>query len=510
MTQVDQNRVHRRLTLNSISNVGRFAILMAIAFFLTPFIVRTLGEATYGFWVVLMSFLGYASILEMGVQPAVVKLVGQHRAVGANDRLRELVTAALVFFLAVGALVMLLCVTVLPTVVVRYVGGVEDIDHSRLLYLLIALDATLMYLNYLLTGILYGCQQYHARNIIEIAAWALNVTLIVLFLERGGLLAIMAAKVCMDSLILILSLATIPRVFPELSVSIRSLRRSSFRDLMSFGGRVFLSATTTRLAFHAQPMIISTAINAAAAGFYAIPVKLVDYARQISWTLTASFMPMFSELESRDDRDTLRAIYLDYSRYIFTIMLPLPALLFVYGPDFIRLWIGPEFAVEGRVALYLLTGCVLLESFQPLMWRFFLGVGSLNIIVAVSAIVSALTIVGSILLVRIFGIDGVALSLFIGAIVSQTMYLVHAARYLQIPVPTLLAQVNLRPLIAGFVAFGVAHLMATTLGADNYGQIFGGGLIAILVHGTLASRVAITGPERHVVRTKILALLPGR
>ena len=81
MPQADDSRVHRRLTLNSISNVARFIFLMVVAFFLTPFIVRVLGDSIYGFWVLLMSILGYASILEMGVQPAVVKLVGQHRAV---------------------------------------------------------------------------------------------------------------------------------------------------------------------------------------------------------------------------------------------------------------------------------------------------------------------------------------------------------------------------------------------------------------------------------------------
>lgn len=507
MSPVDQNRVHRRLTVNSISNVGRFAVLMAIAFFLTPFIVRTLGDSTYGFWVVLMSFLGYASILEMGVQPAVVKLVGQHRAVGQHERVRELVTTALVFFLSVGALVLLLFLTVLPLVVVRYVDGVDRIDHSRLLYLLIALDATFMYLNYLLTGILYGCQRYHVRNLIELAGWALNVVLIVLFLEDGRLLALMTAKVCMDTLVLLLSLVTIPRVYPELTVSIRAMRRSSFRDLMNFGGRVFLSATTTRLAFHAQPMIISTALNAAAAAFFAIPVKLVDYARQISWTLTASFMPMFSELESRNDHEALRSIYLDYSRYIFTIMLPLPTLLFVYGPDFVRLWIGPEYAAEGRVVIYLLTGSVLVESFQPLMWRFFLGVGSLNILVAVSAAVSALTIVASFLLVRVFGIGGVAFSLFLGAVMAQSMYLGHAARYLGIPWYSLLAQVNLRPLVAGAAGFGAAWAMAATLGADSYAKMLAGALIAGLVHGTLAARIAITATERGVVRDRFAGLL---
>jgi len=283
----------------------------------------------------------------------------------------------------------------------------------------------------------------------------------------------------------------------------------SFRDLMSFGGRVFLSATTTRLAHHAQPIIISTAINAAAIGFFAIPVKLVDYVRQTSWTLTAAFMPMFSELDSRDDRDMLRTIYLDYSRYIFTILLPFPLLLLVYGPEFIGLWIGPNYAAEGRIPLYLLSGAVLVESFQPLMWRFFLGIGSLNILVAVSAIVSALTVVASIVLVGPFGIAGVALSLFVGALVAQSMYLVHASRYLEIPWPSLLAQVNMRPLAAGAVACLVAYTLESSLGSTTYLSMLVGSVVTLSVHFILATRIAITEHERSVLWSKISRLLPG-
>ena len=128
----------------------------------------------------------------------------------------------------------------------------------------------------------------------DVVGWILNVSLIMSFLERGGLVASDPAKIAMDRLVLLLSAISIPRVFPELRVTCRQSALRSFRELMAFGGRVFLSATTTRLAHHAQPMIISTAINAAAAAFFAIPVRLVDYVRQTSWTLTAAFMPMFS------------------------------------------------------------------------------------------------------------------------------------------------------------------------------------------------------------------------
>ena len=56
----------------------------------------------------------------------------------------------------------------------------------------------------------------------------------------------------------------------------------------------------------------------------------------------------------------------------------------------------------------------------------------------------------------------------------------------------------------------MAELLVATLGASDYPRIFGGGLIAILVHGILATRVAITGQERGALFAKVSSFLPGR
>jgi len=381
----EDRALHRRLTINTISNFGRYVLSIAVAFFLTPFIVRTLGDAVYGFWVLVMSFIGYASILEMGVQPAVVKLVGQYRGLDDTAKLNELITAAFTFFITVGLISMIGCVTIIPGVVQGHVEGLENLDPSGWLFAVIALDAAVMFLKYLYSATLYGWQRYHLQNILDVAGWLLNALLIVLFLERGGVLALAIVKLSVDVVGTTASYFMVRSVFPQLRMDLRALSRSSFRELMSFGGRIFMSSTANRVATNAQPIIISTALTAAATAFYAIPVRLIDYARQIGWSLGMAFMPAFSELQSRQEAGLMRSIYLSYSRYIFLVQLPILVLLFVYGVPFIGLWIGPEYAQQGRWTLYFLTASVLAASLQPLLWRLFIGVGRLNDLVKASA-----------------------------------------------------------------------------------------------------------------------------
>lgn len=504
MPQSKTRELHRKLTINSASNMLRYILTMGIAFFLTPFIVRTLGDSLYGFWVLLISFIGYASILEMGVQPAVVKLVGQYRAVGEVEKLREMVTAAFTFFLVVGLLAAALAVTVLPGIIQNHVEDLRSLPRPNLLFLVIALDAMVMYMNYLVTGILYGSQKYHVKNIIDVVAQVLNATLLVLFLEKGGIIALVSAKLAMDLTVAIGATLAVGRIAPELRLSPGLLSRGSFRELMGFGGRVFVSATTTRLASNAPPVIISTAVSSAATAVYAIPVRLISYTQQIAWTLTASFMPMFSELDSQGDRDTMRHIYLSYSRYIFMILMPLIVGLFVYGISFIGLWIGADFAEGGAGVLLLLTAAALLDSSQPLLWRFFIGIGELGVLIKVSAVMSILTILGSIALVNPLGITGVALGVFAGAVLAQSSYAVYSCRQLDMTLGHLLSRVHLRPMLSGAMMALVAFSLFRTLGADSYLRIFSGGALSTLAYAGLAYRFALEPQERNTLR-EILA-----
>ena len=498
-----QPGLHRRLTINSLSNLGSYLVSLGIAFALTPFIVRSLGNSLYGFWVLLTTFIGYASVLEMGVQPAVVKLVGQYRARGDLERLRDLLQAAFVFFAAAGALSAFVLAVVLPPFVPRFVEELATVPHIRTLFMVIAADAIVMFMNYLASGILYGHQLYYAKNLIDITMWIVNAGLLVAFLPQGGLLVVALCKLGTDVLTLAASAVICTRSIAGLASRRPRLARHTFRELLGFSSQIFVSATTTRLAVYAQPLIIGTALSSTATAFYAIPSRLVDYCRQVTMGLTTGFLPMFSELHSRQEHQLLESIYMRYSRYVLLATLPLPILLFALGRPFIGLWIGPEYAERGGRVLLLLAGGVLVESFQPLLWRFFAGVGHLGVLVRVSAITSSLVIAAGIALVVPLGIAGVAMAVFMGSVVSQSLFAFEACRFLRIGVPTLLGRVHLRPAVAASMALLATVAVTRVTGTASYRALFLGACACLAVYAPLAYLLALEPGERDWLKNRI-------
>ena len=499
--------MHRRLTVNSISNVSSYLVSLAVSFALTPFIIRNLGDSLYGFWVLLLSFIGYASILEMGVQPAVVKLVGHYKARGDIPKLHELLSAALLFFLAAGGIAGLVLVAVLPPLVPRFVSDLAQVPHLRWLFAVLAADAVVMFMTYLFAGILYGWQMYYAKNLIDIGTWLANALLLVLFLRQGGILALAASKLATDLVALSAIVSVCRRVFPQLRLQRRAVHRGSFRELLGFGSRIFVSATTSRLATHAQPMIISAVLSSAATAFYYIPARLVDFGRQMTWGLTTGFMPLFSELHSLEERALLESIYLRYSRYVLLVILPILVLLLVFGPPFIVFWLGPErgpeYAERGRPVLHLLAAAALVENLQPLLWRFFIGVGHLDFLVKVSAASSGLVVLAGIVLVKPFGLAGIAASVLVGAAVSQVVFAQHTCRFLGLPLLAFLRRVHLRPLLAAGLGLGAAAALARALGTGSILSLAAGATSTCLAYGAVVWLLALWPEERRWVVVRI-------
>ena len=485
-TDPPRGSLHKRLTQNSISNVSRHILMLGVAFFLTPFIVRSVGDASYGLWVVMLSFVGYAGILELGVQPAVVKLVGQYRGSGELGKLEELLSAAFVFFMTIGSLVAVFIAFLLPPLAPNLVKEVPGLDGLGLLFVFVGIDALILFLNYLFAGILFGAQLYHTKNIVDLTILVLYAALLVLFLPSGGLVVLAGAKVATDLLALIVTIIDGRRAMPDLHMGLSRLTADSFKELLSFGGRVFVVAITSRAATHSMPLIISSQLTAAATAFFAIPVRLVDYSRQISWALTMGFMPMFSELGGKKDHVAIRALYLRYSRYLLFLNLPILVLTFVHGVEFIAIWIGPDYAEQGGAALYLLTAAAMARGFQPLLWRLFIGLGHLDLMVVVSASTSLLGIVLAFFFVKPYGLAGAALAILVTTTIAQVVFVWHTSRYFELSVFGLLKEIHLRPFVVAGLYYGVALACARWLGQESYARIGLAALVSLCAYLPMA------------------------
>lgn len=462
--------IHRRLSVNSLANLVRFAVYVVVMFVMTPYTIRKLGLDDYGLWVLVLAIVGYGGMLELGVQTAVIKLVAQKNAVGELDGLQRIVSTAYAFFQGAGLLIGCVLAFVVPLFMDGLFAVTEKQDTLRLLLMILGVNAAVCFPTYVLGGVLFGLQRYVAKSVLDMVLVAVNALLTFAVLEHGmGLVGLAVAKTAADVGGIVAQAAIIRFIMPDLRiVRISKVGASSLRELFSLGGKIFISATTTRIAASTEPVLISAMLSNAWTTVFSVPKRLVEYAKNISITATASFMPMFSELQGRGDMRQVAQIYEQYTRYILMLVVPFISAITVLGIPFIRLWVGDELAERGGNLIYYLSAAFLLDSLQPLVWRLMIGIGRVDYLVAVSASGSVAYLVLGALLVRLHGIEGIGMAAVAIMLFNQACYLPHVCRVLGISPWRHFRDCQLPSILTWWILVMAFHAIRLAVGTHSY------------------------------------------
>src|SRR4051812_18476960 len=74
-------------------------------FFLSPFIIRSLGDERYGIWALAFAFIDYYTLFDFGFKTAVVNLISGLHARREDGEINEVINTALFYFIALGMLI---------------------------------------------------------------------------------------------------------------------------------------------------------------------------------------------------------------------------------------------------------------------------------------------------------------------------------------------------------------------------------------------------------------------
>src|SRR4051794_2563835 len=165
----------RSLLFGAATNWAAFAATLFVAFFLAPYLIRSLGDARYGVWCVVESILAYFTLFDLGIAACLVRFVARFHATGDRTELNKLVSACLALFTVAAGCVLLLGSALVPLVgpgLERKLGEPGDVIPFMLLMLAnLAFTLPLS----VFPSILDGLQRYPAKSAVRLVFLALRV-----------------------------------------------------------------------------------------------------------------------------------------------------------------------------------------------------------------------------------------------------------------------------------------------------------------------------------------------
>lgn len=181
----------RKLTINALSNGVAFFVTIAVTFFVQPFLVHSLGDESFGVWLLVSSIIGYMALGDLGIGAAVLRYVSRFDGLQDKDGINRVVSTSLAIFGVIGLLLMG-ATFVLAVVWTRPLGVEEHLARdTRWLLVLLGSQFAIHLPCSVYARLLEGLGHYPSRNAIKIAGvLARNALFVGVILAGGGLVGI--------------------------------------------------------------------------------------------------------------------------------------------------------------------------------------------------------------------------------------------------------------------------------------------------------------------------------
>jgi len=446
---------------------------MAINFFLSPYVVRRLGNTGYGVWTLILSLTGYLGLLDLGVRGAVTRYVAKFHAEAEDGRASNIASSAIMICSLAGLSAVLVSAILATLVVDKMHISAQYLMSSKLVLITTGLGIAASLVNGVFGGIVVGLQRFDLANTIEIVNSILRAAMIVLFLHLGfGIVTLAFIQLGFTLTRLAAGIRLARHVYPQLQIAIGKIDRAGIKMIFSFSAFSFMLHVGASLIYATDNIVIGSYLPVAAVTFYAIAGNIIEYSKALVNGIGQTMTPFASSTEAKGYDAKLRRLVLLSSRAATMVMLPVAITFILRGGSFIRLWMGGEYADLSGKVLWILSLMLLFWSANAVVVGTLLGLSKHKPLVPALLAEGLCNLSLSIYLVQKMGIVGVAWGTVIPSLLSALVFWPwYIQKTLRIPRISYTISAWLRPMLA-IVPFVIGSYIVERYWATNHLIVF--------------------------------------
>jgi O-antigen/teichoic acid export membrane protein len=483
---------------------------LLIGIFMLPFNVAHLGQSAYGLWVLVASITVYFSMLDMGYGVAQVRFAAKYRAQGDVNALNEIASTMFCMFSGVGLVTFLVAVAIALNLGNFFSLQDEQLRAGRIVFLFISAYVALGFPVSVFGGIVNGFQRQYLNGAVAFVT-AIVVALVNVAVLRGGygLTELVAATTSVRILSYLAYALNAYRVFPALRIRWRFFKRDRLREVTGFSVFILIIDLANKLNYSTDTIVIGAFIGTASVAVWAVAQRLIEIVQRITDQLNAVLFPVVVDHSTVERVDKLQKILIQGTRLSLAMVVPLATVLGLTARPVVMVWVGPDF--EGAVnVIYILSVVVALRVGNATSTVILKGAGLHKVLAFSNLSMAVSNLVLSVVLVRWYGLIGVAFGTLVPMVVFSMFVVFPAAcKRVQLSRWTVIRE-SIWPaawpalVMAGFILLARPHADA------SWRWLVVQAMLAALIYAALFLRFAISRTERDWYFNKVKEVLGRR
>jgi len=405
--------------INLLGNV----VPMVFAILTIPLVIGTIGNEKFAVLTIAWLFLGYFSILDLGIGRATTKFVIEYHHKGLVNEVVELIYTSVLLLFFFGVMVGAALYFMTPYICDNFLNIPSYLKKETRESLRLIAGAIPFVIGVAgVRGVLEAHHQFRLLNIIKIPSSVLNylipaitgllvnsLTLIVFFLALTRvILFIVYSYYCFKPL--------------QHSGAFRKFNRSIINKLVSYGGWLTISNLIGPIMIYFDRFIIGSVLTLTMLSYYTTPYEVITKLLVVAGSATGVLFPVFAKFFLHD-KLKLTEIYSLALKGIVFIMLPVCLFFSFFSHEILSIWLGDLFAENSSMVLQLLCLGILFNSIASIPYTSLQALNRPDIPAKIHLIELPFYLAALTFFASRFGIQGVAFTWMIRNFIDAILFL---------------------------------------------------------------------------------------
>lgn len=396
----------KRFSINLIGQILAFVLTIGVSFFISPYIIRTLGDEAYGFVNLINNFVSYLSIVTVALNG----LCGRYITIAMHRNNEQ---EANEYFSSVFGANLLLAVASLAIVIFLSAHITDFLDIPESLVVDVQFTTILAFGNFAvsLLGVVYGLSTF-VKNKLYISALQniigkliYTVIIAIAFLcFRPRMWFITMAAFGSTVFSLLSGVVITHKLTPNLKLSRLDFKTNKIFEIAKAGIWMTVESLNKLFQTGLDLLITNVFVGAGPMGILSIAKTVPNMLTTLNSTIAGVYSPNYAELYAQEKKGELIANIKGSIKFLsFFMAVPLMGFL-VFGSEFYSLWIPGKSKEEISFiqALSILTVIpLLLNSFVEGMYYINVLTNKIKTSVLVTTGFSVLSILTMIILLSV-------------------------------------------------------------------------------------------------------------
>ncbi|WP_292521833.1 polysaccharide biosynthesis protein [Methanoculleus sp.] len=495
----------KEFSRNLTSNFVLFIVSILVGLLVVPFYIDTLGLAAYGIIPLATSFTNYVVLVLESLNAAISRFLTIHLQQSDLAGVTRIFNTALI---TIMAFVLLLApVAVVIAWFTPDLFNIADLERESvfLLFALVFLSSLITALRSPFSAVMYALNKIHYINYITLVYTLASIGIIVAFftVETPSVYYVGLAYFLAATLSLVLTVLVSRAVYNKIPISLSCFSRERFNEITGLARWILVDQIGTLLLLQLSLIIVNREFGTAAGGEYAMVVIFFNLLWSITGLITSVLSPMYYTYYARRHFATIHDLSVVSVKCVGLVMALPIALISLFSPQLLTIWVGEEFAHLSLLMWALLIPLTTIVAVRPLI----LSYAAYNRVRVPAIATIAAGLLNLVLAVALphtsgLGMYGVAFAFVLALWLRNVVFVPWYAARVQGVSPA----VFYGPAVPGTLAYialvAVSYPLISVLAvpASVVDIALVAGAIS-LVYIAIVARVILTGPERDLIRS---------